>query len=110
VQRKKGGFSVSENSKVFREEMGNDLQLVDVLSALTHACNSLMLRIAAVDMDDNGQSPWLNMFVVDITGGGNSQCLSEPAKKYLCDMAAAVEHTLRGVASLNLSQEEGGQG
>lgn len=65
-----------------------------LLEGLVHVCNSLLLRVAAVDMNEDGESKWLNLFLSDL----DKQPLSKDAKELILSMVSAVETSLRSIA------------
>jgi hypothetical protein len=74
-----------------RIETINNFALVE---GLVHVCNSILLRLAYVDMNRDGESEWLNAIMVDL----DNQPLSEDAKEMILSMISAVETTLRSLA------------
>jgi hypothetical protein len=73
----------------------------DLFKGLVHVCNSLLLRLAAVDMNNDGESKWLNSIMVDL----DNQPLETDAKEMILDMVSAVETSLRSIAQ----KERGGE-
>ena len=64
------------------------------IEALIHGGNSLLLRVSCVDMNKDGESEWLNLFLSDL----DKQPLQDDAKELVLSMISSVEATLRSLA------------
>lgn len=89
-----------QNQKSIRAEA---ISSMGVTQALVHVCNSLLLRVACVDMNDDGESKWLNLFLSDL----DKQPLQQDAKELILDMVSAVETTLREIVNKDRAEKDG---
>jgi hypothetical protein len=69
---------------------------LDSAKALAHVCQYILLHISALDVNQEGESQWLNTLLVSASNQ-RASVLTDEAKRYLMGMVASVEHSLRYV-------------
>jgi hypothetical protein len=77
---------------------------LDVASAVSHVCQYILLHIAVLDVNEEGESQWLNTLIVSASKQP-AAVLTDEAKRCVIGMVASVEHSLRYVVEKAKAKE-----
>jgi hypothetical protein len=67
---------------------------VDAIRGMAHIVSYMLLHMAALGMDEEGDCSLLRTLIVDIQKQ-DEDVIPEPGKRYALGMIAAIEYTLR---------------
>lgn len=70
---------------------------LDAIKGLAHVCSYILLHLAYLDMNSEGESRWLNTLLVDVDRQ-DADVVPEGGKRYVLGMVASIEFTLRELA------------
>lgn len=80
----------------------------DAMKGLSHVCSYILMHIASLDMNDQGESQWLNTLLVSVQNQ-DEDVMPDGGKRYVMGMIASIEYALRDALQKHREREQSGE-